>query len=102
MIDPIALLGLVAGAFTTVAFVPQVIRTWRLKSASDLSLAMVGLNSTGNLLWLTYGLYIRSLPLIAANVVTFVLTFTVIVLAVKSPSARQAAPPVRRADPTDS
>ncbi len=82
-IDPIMVLGLVAGAFTTVAFVPQVIRTWRVKSASDLSIAMISLNSTGIFLWLIYGLYTRSFPIIIANLVTFVLIFTVLILAIK-------------------
>ncbi len=82
-IDPIMVLGLIAGVFTTVAFVPQVIRTWRVKSARDLSLAMIGLNSTGIFLWLIYGLCTRSLPIIVANLVTFVLISTVLILAIK-------------------
>lgn len=82
-IDPIMVLGLVAGAFTTVAFVPQVIRTWRVKSASDLSLAMISLNSTGIFLWLIYGLYTRSLPIFVANLVTFVLISAMLILAIK-------------------
>jgi len=82
-VDPITVLGLVAGAFTTLAFVPQVIRTWQLKSAADLSVAMIGLNSTGVFLWLIYGLYVRSLPIVVANLVTFVLVTTVLVLAIR-------------------
>ena len=71
------------GAFTTVAFVPQVLRTWRIKSASDLSLAMISLNSTGIFLWLVYGLYTRSLPIIVANLVTFLLMCAVLIVAIK-------------------
>jgi MtN3 and saliva related transmembrane protein len=82
-IDPVTVLGLVAGAFTTAAFVPQVLRTWRLKSARDLSLAMISLNSTGIFLWLIYGLYVRSLPIIVANLFTFILISTVLILALK-------------------
>jgi MtN3 and saliva related transmembrane protein len=82
-IDPIMVLGLVAGAFTTTSFVPQVLRTWRIKSASDLSLAMISLNATGSFLWLIYGLYTRSLPIIVANMVTFVLTSVVLILVIK-------------------
>jgi MtN3 and saliva related transmembrane protein len=82
-IDPITVLGLVAGVFTTAAFVPQIIRTWRVKSANDLSLAMISLNSTGIFLWLIYGLYTRSLPIIVANLVTFVLVSAVLILAIR-------------------
>lgn len=82
-IDLVMVLGFVAGAFTTMAFVPQVIRTWRVKSSSDLSLAMISLNSTGIFLWMVYGLFTRCIPIIIANLVTFVLTATVLVLAIK-------------------
>jgi MtN3 and saliva related transmembrane protein len=82
-IDGVTILGLAAGAFTTVAFVPQVIRTWRLKSASDLSLAMISLNATGIFLWMIYGFWMHCLPIIAANLVTFILICTVLALAVK-------------------
>ncbi len=81
--DPVVVLGLIAGAFTTVAFVPQVLRTWRLKSANDLSLTMVSCNSIGILLWLIYGLCVRSLPIIAANLIAVILAATVLVLAVR-------------------
>jgi MtN3 and saliva related transmembrane protein len=65
-------LGLLAGTLTTIAFLPQVIRTWKSKSTKDLSLAMLGTFTTGVLFWLIYGLMIDSLPIILANAVTFV------------------------------
>ena len=76
-------LGLLAAGFTTVAFVPQLIRTWRIKKASDLSLAMMGLNSTGTFLWLIYGLWVRDLPLILADSAALTLVSAVIVLAIR-------------------
>jgi MtN3 and saliva related transmembrane protein len=82
-IDPVVVLGFVAGAFTTIAYIPQVVRTWRLKSANDLSLTMVAFNATGIFLWLIYGLCVRSLPIIAANLVAFMLASTVLVLAIR-------------------
>jgi MtN3 and saliva related transmembrane protein len=87
-VDPVVVLGLIAGPFTTVAFVPQVVRTWRLKSANDLSLSMVSLNSAGIFLWLVYGLCVRSLPIIAANLVASILAVTVLVLAIRYREAR--------------
>ena len=71
--DLVTALGLLAGALTTVAFLPQVIRTWKTKSTKDLSLAMLGTFTTGVFCWLIYGLMIDSLPIILANAVTFVL-----------------------------
>ena len=78
--DMTTALGLLAGTLTTIAFLPQVIRTWKSKSAKDLSLAMLGTFTTGVLCWLIYGLMIGSLPIILANAVTFVLAGANVIL----------------------
>lgn len=65
--DYITILGFVAGTLTTVAYVPQVVRSWKLKETKDLSLAMLVLYLCGVSLWLVYGFWIGSLPVIAAN-----------------------------------
>ena len=78
--NPVTLLGLVAGTLTTFAFVPQVIKTWKTKSAGDLSLGTMSLICTGVLLWLIYGLLIGDVPVIAANAVTLVLVTTAFVM----------------------
>jgi MtN3 and saliva related transmembrane protein len=67
-------LGFLAGGLTTIAFLPQVLRTWRLKSAHDVSLWMLSLFTTGVALWLVYGILIDSAPVIAANLVTLLLS----------------------------
>lgn len=69
----IAFLGFLAGILTTVAFVPQVIRTWQLKSAKDFSLGMLVTFISGVFLWLIYGILIQSWPVIIANFFTFIL-----------------------------
>ncbi|MFA5331081.1 MAG: SemiSWEET transporter [Methanoregula sp.] len=69
----ITLLGFVAGVLTTVAYVPQVVRSWKLKETKDLSLAMLVLYLSGVSLWLVYGTWINSLPVIVANGVSIVL-----------------------------
>ncbi len=66
-------LGFVAGTLTAVAFLPQVIKTWRTRSAADLSTIMLLAQSTGVALWIVYGVAIRSLPVIVSNVVTLTL-----------------------------
>jgi MtN3 and saliva related transmembrane protein len=60
--DPVTALGFLAGVFTTVAFVPQLVRASRSRSTKDLSLPMFLIFTTGVLLWLLYGLAIRSAP----------------------------------------
>jgi MtN3 and saliva related transmembrane protein len=74
------LLGLSAGSLTTISFVPQVIKTWRSKSVDDISTGMFVLFSIGLVLWLIYGIYLQSLPIILANTITLVLTLIILVL----------------------
>jgi len=60
-------IGLVAGAITSLAAVPQVVRTYRTRHARDLSIWQPVLLVIGMLLWLIYGIFLRDLPLILAN-----------------------------------
>ncbi len=75
--------GTLAGALTTAAFFPQVVKTWRSKSAADISLGMFTLFSTGVFLWIVYGIGIGSAPVVIANTITFVLAVTVLVFKIK-------------------
>lgn len=74
------LLGLSAGFLTTISFVPQVVKIWRSKSAADISTSMFALFSLGLILWLIYGFYLQSLPIILANSITLVLTAIILIL----------------------
>ncbi|MCB1354434.1 MAG: SemiSWEET family sugar transporter [Rhodobacteraceae bacterium] len=67
------LIGLVAAALTTFAFLPQVIQTWRSRSAAGLNFAMLLVLATGVFLWLVYGIGAGQLPVILANGATLVL-----------------------------
>ena len=71
--DGITVIGLTAAVLTTLAFLPKVIKTWRTRSARDISLVMFLMLVTGICLWLTYGVLIADIPLIAANIVTLAL-----------------------------
>jgi MtN3 and saliva related transmembrane protein len=73
-----------AGAFcTTAAFVPQLIRVLRLKSARDISLPTFLLFSVGVFLWLLYGIYTGSKPVIASNAVTLGLSLSILYFKLK-------------------
>jgi MtN3 and saliva related transmembrane protein len=87
------LIGLIAGVLTTVAFVPQLLKIYASKSGKDVSARMFIIFSVGLALWLTYGILIRSAPVIIANVVTLVLSFAI--LGLKFHYARRE----RRIDP---
>ena len=79
----ISVLGLAAAACTTLAYVPQVVRSWRTRATRDISLGMFLVMTTGVLLWLVYGLLIRDLPLVLANGVTLLLSLTILVLKIR-------------------
>jgi MtN3 and saliva related transmembrane protein len=74
------LLGLVAACCTTFAFVPQVAKAWRTRSTADISLSMFSMMTFGIVLWLIYGLIQTDIPLIAANLVTLLLSGTMLYL----------------------
>jgi MtN3 and saliva related transmembrane protein len=82
-------LGYVAGVLTTGAFLPQVLHTYRLKSANDLSWKMLISFSTGVLLWFIYGVYLHSWPMILANSIT--LTLQGFIISMKIRYARRTA-----------
>lgn len=76
-------LGYLAGALTTLAFLPQVLHTYRCKSASDISWKMLVAFNLGLLCWLIYGIYIHSWPMILANSVTLGLQAFIIRLKIR-------------------
>ena len=73
-------IGFFAGACTTLAFVPQVIQTYKDRSAKNLSLGMYSIFCTGVFFWFIYGYCIQSPSIIAANVVTFLLAGAVLTM----------------------
>lgn len=76
-------IGLVAGALTTLSFLPQVLQTWRTRSTKDISLPMFLTFCAGVLLWLVYGVMIHSLPVMLANGVTFVLSGAILMMKIR-------------------
>jgi MtN3 and saliva related transmembrane protein len=82
-IDFTTTLGLVAGVLTTLAYLPQLIKTWQSKSANDLSWSMLIILCVGIILWLIYGFSVHDIPLIAANIVTLLIASVILVLKIK-------------------
>ena len=73
-------LGYIAATLTTVAFVPQVVRTLRTRDTRALSLVMYGVFTVGIAFWLGYGLVLGSWPIILSNSLTLVLAGIILVL----------------------
>ena len=76
----IDLLGFLAALLTTIAFLPQLYKTWETKSADDVSLIMLILFITGLIFWIIYGLKIHSTPILIANIITFIFNFSILIL----------------------
>ena len=76
----IELIGYCAAFLTTIAFVPQALKSWRTKDLSGISLGMYSLFTAGVGLWLVYGLIIEKWPLILANALTFALALSILFL----------------------
>jgi MtN3 and saliva related transmembrane protein len=72
-------LGLIAGALTTAAFIPQVVKIWKSRHTQDISLGMFAIFSIGVFLWLLYGIQLGALPVILSNGITLVLSLTILV-----------------------
>jgi len=64
---------MMAGALTTVSFLPQVIKTYKSRSAKDLSLGMFLLFTFGVALWTVYGITLMKPAIIIANGLTLAL-----------------------------
>jgi MtN3 and saliva related transmembrane protein len=69
--------GALAATLTTLSFLPQVVKTWRSRSATDLSWVWLLAFSAGLFFWLLYGLAIGSWPVIGANAITLGLVLTI-------------------------
>jgi len=76
----IDLFGFLAALLTTIAFLPQLCKTWQTKSADDVSLIMLILFITGLIFWIIYGFKINSIPILFANIVTFIFNFSILIL----------------------
>jgi len=64
--------GLVAGTLTSVAAIPQVIKTLRSRNVRDISVWQPLMLAFGVALWMMYGFLINDLPLILANIIPLV------------------------------
>jgi MtN3 and saliva related transmembrane protein len=82
-IDYITVLGLAAAALTTIAFFPQLVKTWKTKSTKDISLGMFSAFCVGVLLWFDYGISISDLPVTIANLLIFIQALIILMFKLK-------------------
>jgi len=71
--------GYFAAILTTVAFLPQLIKTLKTKKADDVSLATLIMFIIGVLSWIIYGYKISSTPIVIANLITLILNLLILI-----------------------
>ena len=82
-------LGYTAAVFATGSFIPQVWKTWRTRSAEDISFLMLFLHITGMVLWGPYGFLLGAAPIGVANAIAVLLDIVLVVLKVRGPGERR-------------
>lgn len=75
--------GYVAATLTTLAFVPQAMKTIRSKDTHSISLGMYVVFTIGLVFWLAYGIVLGSWPMIVSNIITLGLSSTILALKLK-------------------
>lgn len=68
------IMGLVGAFLSSITFIPQVVLTWKTKSAKDLSMNMLLIILTSTIVWLIYAIPLNLIPVIIANSIILVLS----------------------------
>ena len=74
------ILGYSAGFITTLTFMPQVIKTWKEKSAKDISILMFVIAAINEVMWIAYGALLNptNWVIIGTNAIVLALSCTMI------------------------
>ena len=75
----IEIVGYIAGFLVAVSLSPQVIKTWRTRSARDISIVWTVILMSGLSLWVVYGIVNRIVPLAVFGIIEFLLALTLFV-----------------------
>jgi MtN3 and saliva related transmembrane protein len=72
------ILGYTAGAITSLTFLPQVIKTWKDKSAKDISMNMFLIAAINEVMWIVYGVLLNNWVIIATNCIVLAMSLVMI------------------------
>ncbi len=84
--------GVAAGLCSMTSFVPQIAKILRERSAETVSRRMYLVSVVGFGLWIAYGLFKQSWPLVLSNLVNLGLVSTILALKLKWPGEGSASP----------
>ena len=83
--NPVDILGYAAGAVTTLTFLPQVIKTWKEKSAKNVSLTLFIIAAVNEVMWIAWAALLTpaNWVVILTNAIILVMSLTMITLKLK-------------------
>ncbi|MDR0978009.1 MAG: hypothetical protein LBL71_03115 [Endomicrobium sp.] len=84
-------LGYIAGCLSIIAFIPQVYKTYKLKSAKDISIYMFIIYTISIIIWTIYGILSKRAALYITNLIMLAVSNTQIVLKIKYDRADKLA-----------
>jgi MtN3 and saliva related transmembrane protein len=76
----ISVIGFLAAFTSTISLLPQICKTYKLKSASDLSYLMLLNFFATSVLWTSYGVMISSFAVWGANIIMIICAIILLVL----------------------
>lgn len=75
--------GTAAGVASMLSFLPQIVKIWRARDASSVSLRTFAVSATAFVLWTAFGALQGSWPIIVSNAVCLLLVLTIVALRLK-------------------
>lgn len=81
------LLGYAACAVTAMTFLPQLIKTWKEKSAKNVSLMMFLIAFVNEIMWIAYGALRNDMVIVITNVIMITMCSVMISLKLKYKNA---------------
>ncbi len=77
------ILGFAAAIGTTGSFIPQAYKVFKTKKTGDLSLGMYVFFCIGLFLWMMYGVFIKSFPVILSNLITLIMAAYILIMKIR-------------------
>jgi len=84
----VEILGYSAGFITSLTFLPQVLKTWKEKSAKDISLLMFVIAAINEVMWIVYGVLLDNWVIISTNAVVLSMSLIMIFLKFRYTNAK--------------
>jgi len=81
----VEIIGSLAGLFTTIAVLPQIVKAIKTRRVEDVSIFMFAILCLGVGLWTVYGVIKNDLPIIITNGISLILNGIMLVIILNQP-----------------